>query len=254
VRKAEQRLPTSGPDAVVARPIDQAEFDVRLASDPVDLTQVDFAASVLSWPQNLSLRRAKLAGCRLGRDFRFPSTADLTEADFSEADLSEADLRNVGSLETTNFSGAKLNSAKLAGCRFSRARFVGAVLDRANLEGAVLQRANLTRANLRHALLTGANLDHADLTDAGLEGVNSLQLDATILDGTRFMPGCREPWLELVRAFSGFNLFLHVLGLALFAAPLALQATILTVKAGIGDIVCSNTGASGLTPTLGTHG
>jgi Pentapeptide repeats (9 copies)/Pentapeptide repeats (8 copies) len=175
----------------------------------------------------------------MDRTVKLPSNADLTEADFTGACLAEVDFSSVGSLETCTFDGAKLNAAKFAGRRLAWARFVDADLSRADFTEAKLQAANLTRARLRYASLERADLDHADLTDAILEGVGAMRLNSTIIRGARFMSGCHEPWLELLRAFSGFNLFLHILGLALFAAPLAFQATVLTLKAGLGDVVCA---------------
>ena len=232
-------------DRAAVRVISQDEFEARLASKAAaDLKGVDFVASRLAWPEGVSLRRANLAGCRVDRSVPLPADIDLTEADFAGAVLMEVDFSKVGSLETCTFDGAELTSANLTGRQLARARFVDATLHRANLTDANLQGTNLTEAKLRHAHLDGASLDHADLTDAILEGVGALRLDSTIIRGARFMPGCREPWFELVRAFSGFNLFLHVLGLALFAAPLAFQATVLTIAAGVGDVVCSSSDAS----------
>jgi hypothetical protein len=146
--------------------------------------------------------------------------ADLTGADLREAQLQRANLRYVN-LSDANLFGANLFEAEFGGGSFARAVFIhadlrrtllttstdftGARFDSADLSGSIIpgklegldfSSANLTGARLARSTLigvgfTGANLTGADFSGADLSDVLWLgkeQLESAITDENTKLP------------------------------------------------------------------
>jgi hypothetical protein len=135
---------------------------------------------------NANLSEANLTGANL-------SDADLSGADLLYADLSGADLSNAN-LKDANVAFADLSGAILSDAFMEQANLSEADLRGTNLSGAYLTKADLSWAyHLKKADLSGATLEGANLE--GNEGINeeSLERQATSLEGATMPDGSKHP-------------------------------------------------------------
>lgn len=122
--------------------------------------------------QSLQLRWYKFAPTdRLIDQIRSGSGGSKTQAMLDA--LRERLAYQDGSLNSVDWSLAKLNGVALSSCRLYKANFAGASLRGAyfgysDLRHACLKEADLSEANLREARLEGADMSGANLQSANL--------------------------------------------------------------------------------------
>jgi hypothetical protein len=115
--------------------------------------------------------------------------AFLPQARFREAHLSHSNL-SIATLDSAEFSDARLVAAILSRANLACAMLDGADLSRANLIGADLRGADLTGADLTMVTLAGADLSQADLRGAvtsllrldHADGTGCANLDKALVD------------------------------------------------------------------------
>jgi uncharacterized protein YjbI with pentapeptide repeats len=142
--------------------------------------------------RDASLRRAKLAGCRLDAvDF---AGADLEGSDFTGASLAKASF--AGRPHPSRVKGGKFVESDLTGADLGRAQAAGADFSGAKLTGAYLSygsylRARFVGADLTGARLTGSDLRGADFTDATMSEVQAQ--GGKFDEATKWPRGFRPP-------------------------------------------------------------
>jgi uncharacterized protein YjbI with pentapeptide repeats len=164
------------------------EADLRLA----DLTGADLRESDLTW--------ADLRGADLRR-------AVLTNASLAHANLLPYDRRNPAELNAPHLLNgsdashvdkkSRLTPARLNDRHLTETRLDEANLQGADLSGAFLYRANLASADLTGAILTNADLRRADLSAAVGINTETLEQQASSLEGATMPNGQKyEEWLK----------------------------------------------------------
>jgi len=163
----------------------------------VKLDGADLSGANLSHCDHIKMSGARLDGARLAKS----ELDGLVDCSLKKADVSDCHFWYTGSLDRSDFTGAKLdnlwaNHCKCVGVVFRDARmrkvqfnqctltgsdFSGADLTRAEL-GDDLNGASFVGATLADAVLTEANLKNADLRKADLRGANLAGADLTDVD------------------------------------------------------------------------
>ncbi|MBE9123978.1 pentapeptide repeat-containing protein [Tychonema sp. LEGE 07199] len=117
---------------------------------------------------------AKIANLNPARDF---AGGNLRGTTLNTVDFSSAKLQG------TNFRGANLSDADFSDANLQNAKFGGADLSGAFLGNADLSRADLYRASLALANLSGADLSRANLLEVNLTNTN---FSGTNVESARF--------------------------------------------------------------------
>ncbi|MEM8971101.1 MAG: pentapeptide repeat-containing protein [Pseudomonadota bacterium] len=207
-----------------------------------DLSDADFMPADLS---GANLIAADLSGADL-------SGANLSGANLSGANLSGVDLCRTNlsgaNLHRANISDADLMGADLSGANLIAADLSGADLSATELSSANLRAANLSRAILQLANLSGAELKRANLESCDLRGSWGMEVDDNYIHHANFGPNAYDKWSILRRTYTGPNMVINLLFVALFFAPLMLRASGLGALSEIQAEALVDSGVIGQSP------